>query len=123
MFLRNKNKSVYYLVSMPIEKRADLKLIQKRLNENKLSFGSEDALFEKLNITTGAVSALNIIGVEKTDVVFAMDKVALECEKVGFHPNVNTATILFEPAGIEKIMDRFGADLRFVDLNEEFRKI
>ena len=62
LFLRNHNKSVYYLVSMPQEKPTDLKQIQECLGEKRLSFGSEEALLDKLNITAGTVSILNIIG-------------------------------------------------------------
>ena len=113
LFLRNHNKSVYYLVSMPQEKRTDLKQIQECLGEKRLSFGSEEALLDKLNITAGTVSILNIIGSPETDVIFVIDKDALKCEKVGFHPNVNTETILFAPQYIEKIMNMYQVEYRF----------
>ena len=116
LFLRNKNKSKYYLIAMPQELQVDLKRIQECLGEDRLSFGSEKALHEKLNITAGSVSILNIIGSPDTDVVFIIDKSAFKCEKVGFHPNVNTETVLFAPQDIEKIMNMYTADYRFVDL-------
>lgn len=117
LFLRNKKKTKYYLVSLPVDKRADLKAIGEKLNDKNLSFGSDEALLEKLNITTGAVSILNIIGVENTDVKFIIDETALKCDRVGFHPNDNTATLMFKPSEIEKIMNKYNADFEFANID------
>ena len=116
LFVRNKNKSVYYMISLSQEKSVDLKRIAKCLGESKLSFGSEEVLLEKLNTTTGSVSILNIIGSPDTDVVFVIDESALKYEKVGFHPNTNTATLLFNPRYLEKILKMYKADYRFVEI-------
>ena len=116
LFIRNKNKSRYYLVCLPVEKRANLKELEAKLQETKLSFGSEETLYEKLRITSGSVSLLNIIEVEKTDVKFVIDKSILQAKKIGFHPNVNTATVLFEPEGINKIMQFYNAEYEFIEL-------
>jgi len=114
LFLRNRNKSNYYLVSLPAEKRTDLKELQEKLQETKLSFGSEEDLMEKLNIKTGAVSLLNIIGVEATEVTFIIDDSLLKSEKVGFHPNVNTATLVFSPSEISRILDYYQVKYKFI---------
>lgn len=116
LFLRNKNKSKYYLILMPINKKVEIKSIEKLLDETKMSFGSEEVLAEKLNITRGSVSMLNIIGVEKTDVTFIIDKCILDNNKVGFHPNVNTATIIFSTKDIEKILNHYNVDYRFITI-------
>ena len=62
LFLRNKDKSKYYLYTLPIDKRADLVALQKALGETRLSFGDAEALWEMLHIQPGSVSLLNIIG-------------------------------------------------------------
>lgn len=116
LFLRNKDKSQYYLVSLPLEKRANLKELQNVLKESKLSFGSDEALYEKLGIKSGSVSVLNIIEIEKTDVKFIIDKNLLKVKKVGFHPNENTVTIIFNPNEIEKILKKYNAKYEFIDL-------
>ena len=38
LFIRNSNKSQYYLIVLPIEKQLNLKDLQKLLNESRLSF-------------------------------------------------------------------------------------
>lgn len=116
LFLRNKNKSNYYLICTPLNKKIDIKQIEKSLEESKLSFGSEDRLKEKLNIERGSVSLLNIIGIEETDVIFIIDKCIMENNKVGFHPNVNTATIIFSTQDIEKILRFYNVKYKFIEI-------
>lgn len=116
LFLRNRNKSNYYLISTSIDKKVDLKVVEKTLEETKLSFGNAERLKEKLNIESGSVSVLNIIGVEETDVTFLLDKSFLESKYVGFHPNVNTATIIFESKDIEKVLNNYGANYKFIEI-------
>ena len=60
LFLRNK-RGEFFLLTLPAQKRADLKLVAKRLNLPRLSFASEDELFELLNLHTGAVTPLGIV--------------------------------------------------------------
>jgi len=116
LFIRNQNKSHFYLVALPAEKRADLKILQEKLEDSKLSFGSEESLYKKLGSTTGAVSILNIIEIEKTDVKVIIDKSLLTADKVTFHPNVNTVTLSFSPHDIGKIMKKYNICYEFIDL-------
>jgi Ala-tRNA(Pro) deacylase len=116
LFLRNADKSRYYLLSLPLSKRADLAKAREILGESRLSFGDEDALFEKLNIHPGSVSFLNIAGKPDTDVTFLIDKEIFDSERFGVHPNDNTATVIFAPQEIPKIFGHFGAKHQFVDL-------
>ena len=85
LFLRNKDRSRYYLYSLPLSKRADLDAVAKALGETRLSFAGEDALHEKLNIQHGAVSLLNAVDAGKTDVVFLIDSCAFEYDRIGIH--------------------------------------
>ena len=116
LFIRNKDKSKYYLVILPLNKRANLKEIEEKLQETRFSFGSEEDLFKKLKITKGSVSLLNIIEVEKTDVKFIIDKELLDVSKVGFHPNNNTATVLFSPENIKKILNKYKVEYEFINI-------
>ena len=119
LFLRNKKKSKYYLFTLPLEKKADLVLLRKTLEETNLSFGDETALEEKLNIKKGSVSLLNIIGVESTDVIFVIDREVLRYERIALHPNDNTASVIFSPEDIYKVLDYYDAKYDFVSLEAE----
>lgn len=117
LFLRNKKKSNYYLYVLPLEKKADLQSLQKQLNESKLSFGNEDVLMEKLNIKSGSVSLLNIIGVDSTDVIFLIDNEVFQYDKIALHPNDNTASVVFSPGDIIKILDEYNTSYRIIKNN------
>ena len=114
LFLCNKNKSRYYLYSLPLAKRADLAAVAAALGETRFSFGNEEALQEKLNIQHGAVSFLNVIGVENTDVSILIDSSVFFCNRIGVHPNDNTATVILQPQDIERILNACRVKYRFL---------
>ena len=114
LFIRNSNKSQYYLVVLPLEKRVDLKLLQMLLGEKRLSFGNENVLEEKLGIKSGAVSIFNIINLKDKDIMFILDEDILKCEKVGFHPNINTETVIFNPKELNKIFEYYNVNYKFI---------
>jgi Ala-tRNA(Pro) deacylase len=116
LFLRNRDKSRYYLLSLPLNKRADLIEVQRVLGETRLSFGDVDALADKLNIQHGSVSFLNVVGVENTNVVFLLDKSCFDYELIGVHPNDNTATVIFAPSEIPRIFGHFGVAYKLIEL-------
>jgi len=115
LFLRNHNKSAYYLISMPEVKRIDLHTLSEILGEKKLSFASEEDLFDKLRVTTGSVSILNTIECDKSVIVIVDRDIVID-EKVGFHPNDNAVTILFKGTEIDKILGSLDIEYRFIDL-------
>lgn len=113
LFIRNNNKSHYYVISILLEKRIDLKKLQIELEETRLSFADENILEEKLGIRTGAVSIFNIINLTDKNVFFILDEEILSHKKVGFHPNINTETVIFDPKEIKKIFDYYNVKYTF----------
>ena len=114
LFLRNNKKTQYYLVCLPVEKRADLKKLQEKLNETRLSFGNEQVLEEKLGIKSGSVSIFNVINLTDKSLIFILDEDMLKGERVAFHPNINTASVMFSPKYLTKILEHFGAKYKFI---------
>jgi len=119
LFLHNKAKTAYYLLSLPLEKRADLKFVARLLEESRLSFGGEDELMEKLNIKPGSVSFLNVIDAPAEGMTLLLDKSALDYDLIGVHPNDNTATVIFSPREIPRILDACGVAYKFLDLGSD----
>jgi Ala-tRNA(Pro) deacylase len=116
LFLRNKDKSRYYLLSLPLTKRADLRLAADLLGETRFSFGNDEELFEKLNIQPGSVSFLNVIGKPDTEVTFLMNSSVNGYDLIGVHPNDNTATVIFAPQEIPKIWEHYSVKYKYLDL-------
>ena len=114
LFLRNKDKSRYYLYSLPIMKRADLAALAANIDETRFSFGNENELWYKLRIRPGSVSPLNVIDAPETDVEILINREIFDCGRFGIHPNDNTATVILAPEDLIKILDAAGCRYRII---------
>ncbi len=93
LFLRNAKGSRHYLVVLGHAKKADLKALAAALGDDRLSFASPERLMRFLHLTPGAVSPFGLIHDSAREVIVALDSDLPGTERIGFHPNVNTATI------------------------------
>lgn len=102
LFLKNKHNK-YYLYMLREDKRADLKNLSRILECGRLSFGSEDELYECLKLKRGSVTPLGIIN-DDSKVIVILDK-ELKGEKILVHPNINTATVSLKYEDLLKVID------------------
>ena len=93
-----------------------LKKIASSLNTSRLTFASNEDLIENLGINSGSASILNIMLKPNTKVKFVVDESILNLKKVSFHPNVNTASVSFNPVKIEDILKYYNADYVFFNI-------
>ncbi len=114
LFLRNK-RGDYFLLVLPADKRADLKLVAKLLNLPRLSFASEEELEKILGLHTGAVTPLGIINDDTKKVRLILDA-ELQDKILLLHPNTNTATISLAFADLLKIILQMEHEYLFVAL-------
>jgi Ala-tRNA(Pro) deacylase len=108
LFLRNKDKSKYYLVSVLAEKRVDIIAFAKLIGESKLSFGSPEDLLAILGLTPGSVSPLGLANDASHTVRYYLDSDLSAEGYIGFHPNTNTATWLLDEAELRKFLAHTG---------------
>lgn len=116
LFLKDENNK-FYLICMPGEKRLNIKQLEKELALKKLTFASSEELKEHLNLIPGSVSIFGMIYVK--DVILIVDKQLWRAEKVGFHPNVNTATLEISHEGLEKFCNSLNAEKHILELENE----
>lgn len=110
LFLRNKKGDRHYLVTIAAAKNLDLKKLGETLGE-RLGFASEDRLTKYLGLTRGAVSPFGLINDAEKKVTFILDKDLLKNEKLGFHPNVNTQTVIICTKDFEKFLEAIGHEV------------
>lgn len=100
LFLKDE-KNNFFLVCLPAEKILDLKDLKEQLNiKGKLSFATSQELKDELNLTPGSVSIFAMIYAKSTTLI--LDKQIWESDLVGFHPNINTATLTLNHIELEK---------------------
>jgi Ala-tRNA(Pro) deacylase len=104
LFLRNKKKTNYYLVVMEAEKQFDIKKFASQIGETRLSFASADDLMKYLQVTPGSVSPFTLINNIQKNVNVVIDQDLMSYQKVGFHPNINTATVIISSDDFKKYL-------------------
>jgi len=114
LFLRNKKGNRHYLVILEYTKNADLKKLNDKLGEDRLSFGSPDRLRRLLGLEPGAVSPFGLIHDIGREVTVIIDRDLCQAERIYFHPNVNTATIGLSFSDLEKFLAWRGNPVRFL---------
>ncbi|MGE5390207.1 MAG: prolyl-tRNA synthetase associated domain-containing protein [Deltaproteobacteria bacterium] len=116
LFVRDSSGKRLFLIALGKDKRADLKGIQKQLGCSRLSFASEESLFENLAITKGSVSPLAIINDASRAVEMVMDQDLKGKERLGLHPNDNTATLWISFDALQRIIENSGHDIKFINV-------
>ena len=116
LFLSDANGKRYFRVVLDKDKKADLKSIQKQLGCTRLSFVSEERLLKYLNLQKGEVTPLGIINDPDAFVEVVLDNDLAGKNKLGFHPNDNTATIWISFDALNKIIKQNGNMIHFVTI-------
>jgi Ala-tRNA(Pro) deacylase len=94
LFLTDKKRTRYFLVTTDCAKKLDLKVLESALGAHKLHFGSEQRLMDVLGLTPGAVTILALANDTAHRVEFWIDAEIWEAEAYLCHPLVNTATLV-----------------------------
>jgi Ala-tRNA(Pro) deacylase len=114
LFLRNAKGTRHFLVVLGHSKKADLKALAPKLGDDRLSFASPDRLLRFLHLTPGAVSPFGLIYDSAREVMVGLDADLVGTERIGFHPNVNTATITLATADFLRVLAARGNVVRHV---------
>lgn len=104
IFLRNKKGSRHYLVVLAHRKTLNIQNLTLSLREDRLSFASAERLQRYLGLEAGSVSPFGLIHDSNRDVQVVLDSDLKRCERISFHPNVNTATVTIAYADFEKFL-------------------
>jgi len=116
LFLRDSSGKRHFLVVVPKEKQANLRSISDKLGTSRLSFASEDRLERYLKLTKGAVSPLGILNDANCGVEVVFDKDLADRQRIGVHPNDNTATVWMPFDVLRGIVERNGNMIHFIEL-------
>ena len=117
LFLCNSQKTVFYLLLMPGEKKFKTKELSKQIGSARLSFGPAEYMEEYLNITPGSVSVMGLMNDKENKVNLLIDEDVLKEEFLGCHPCVNTASLKVSTNDvITKFLPYVKHDYRVVNL-------
>jgi Ala-tRNA(Pro) deacylase len=116
LFFRNHKGNKHYLVIMDARHNMDIHDIEHKLHQGKLSFASPERMLKYLGVYPGSVSLFTLINDVNHEVILFVDKKLLEAEKVSFHPNDNTASLVIGCDDMIKFIKSVGNQYEFMDL-------
>ena len=116
LFLRNSKGDVNYLLIIEDSKKADLKQLAKDIGSTRLSFASNERLYEYLALRPGSVTPFGLINDLHSEVIVMLDSDLVDLEKINFHPNINTATITVSYEGLNKFLKYQGNKVKLVKI-------
>ena len=115
LFVRDDKKRNYYLITVKGNKRVDLKAFRKAHGLRALSFASAEELLAMLDLIPGAVTPLGLLNDAARSVHFYLDAEFIG-NKIGVHPNDNTATIWLPADDLMKLIQAHGNPAEFTDI-------
>lgn len=117
LFLCNRQKTDFYLLLMPGEKKFLTKDFSKQLGVSRLSFADGEFMEKYLDITPGSVSILGLMNDTERQVHLSIDKELLNDEYLGCHPCINTSSLKVKTSDIlEKFLKYTGHEPTIVEL-------
>jgi Ala-tRNA(Pro) deacylase len=104
LFLCNAQKTKFYLLLMPGEKKFKTKDLSGQIGSARLSFASAEDMERLMDITPGSVSVMGLMNDRDNQVQLLIDEELLQDEYMACHPCINTSSIRLKT---EELMKRF----------------
>ena len=104
LFLCNRQKTAFYLLMMPGDKKFKTKELSAQINSARLSFADPQDMLRYLDIEPGAVSVMGLMNDLNHAVNLLIDEDVLKDEYIGCHPCVCTSSLKMKT---EDLISRF----------------
>ena len=102
------------LVVVPHSKTLDLRLLAERIGDGKLSFGSPERLMKHLGLTPGSVSPFGLLNDPGRHVRVFLDRALEGADRLSFHPNDNTATLVLSGDDFGRFLGHVGHTVHWI---------
>ena len=117
LFLCNRQKTSFYLLLMPGDKKFKTKELSHQIGSARLSFAEAEDMLKYLDIEPGAVSVMGLMNDEGHQVQLLIDEDILRDEYIGCHPCVCTSSLKLRMKDLlESFLSAVGHDYRIVRL-------
>ena len=114
IFFRNHKGNRHYLVILYYDSKLNIKELEQKLRQGKLTFASDRRLMQYLGLTPGSVSPFGLINDHTRHVHLFIDKNLMNFERLSFHPNTNTASLIIPREGLFRFLEHTGNTWEFI---------
>ncbi|HNW56759.1 MAG TPA: prolyl-tRNA synthetase associated domain-containing protein [Bacteroidales bacterium] len=118
IFFRNHKGDRHYLVILEHLRQLDIHDLEKRLRQGKLTFASDRRLKKYLGLEPGSVSPFGLVNDKEKHVHLFIDEKLKEFDRLAFHPNINTATLVISKPDFIKFLEYTGNSYEFIKMYE-----
>ena len=115
LFFRNHKGNRHYLVIIKDTTPFSIRSLEQKLKQGKLTFSSEKRLMKYLGVKPGSVSPFGLINDKEHHVYVFLDEQIRNAEKISFHPNDNTASLVLDYSDFLKYLAKMGNGFEFID--------
>lgn len=103
-------------VIMKGDERLNTKHLQQELDCKKLQFAKPGILMDRLGVEPGSASLFSLAHDGSAGVEVVIDKQLIDQKEVGFHPSINTQTIIIAGSDIEIFLRSINRSFRTIQL-------
>lgn len=123
LFVKDKKGRLFLLV-LGEETTIDLKRAHEKIGaQGRVSFGSAELLEDVWGVKPGAVTPFGAINDQAGRVRVVLDEAMMRCERLNFHPLVNTRTTGLRSADLVKFLRATGHEPMIVALGQDGRPV
>jgi len=119
LFFRNHKGNRHYLVILDHRRQLNIKDLEQKLKQGKISFASPKRMERYLGLGAGSVSAFGIINDHENHVHIFLDEALQSATHISFHPNENNATLVISFASFLRFLETSGNSYEFIALYED----
>jgi Ala-tRNA(Pro) deacylase len=116
IFFRNHKGDRHYLVILEHLRHLNIHDLEKRLKQGKLTFASDKRLMKYLGLAPGSVSPFGLINDKENNVHLFIDEKLKESDRLAFHPNINTASLVISRSDFIKFLEYTDNTYEFIKL-------
>lgn len=118
IFFRNHKGDRHYLVILEHLRQLNIRDLEKRLKQGKLTFASDQRLKKYLGVEPGSVSPFGFLNDHEKHVHLFIDEKLNEFDRLTFHPNINTASLVISKSDFLRFLEHTGNSYEFIRLYE-----
>ena len=119
LFFRNHKGNRHYLVILRHDRLLNIRDLEQRLKQGKISFASPKRMEKYLGLSGGSVSVFGLINDSENHVHLFLDEALEKAEKITFHPNDNTSTLVISRSSFLAFLQWSGNSYEFIKLYDD----
>ena len=118
LFFRNHKGNRHYLVILRHDRQLNIRDLEQRLKQGKISFASPKRMEKYLGLSGGSVSVFGLINDTENHVHLFIDEALKQAEMITFHPNENDATLVISKSSFLAFLNWSRNAYEFIKLYE-----